>query len=63
MMKICPGTQPCAFTTGNTNYDCGGGNNRGARVSFNCPAGGQYTVFTANAASNRASTCNVQVRP
>jgi hypothetical protein len=63
MMRVCPGTEPCRFARGNTNDDCpGGGNNRGARVAFTCPASGQYTVLTAPTASNRAATCVPVVR-
>jgi hypothetical protein len=63
MMRVCPGGDACRSPGLGSNDDCpGGNNNRGARVAFNCPAGGQYTVLTGPAGSGRDATCNVSVR-
>jgi hypothetical protein len=64
MMRVCPGNEPCRFTQANSNDDCGeeDDNALGARVQFNCPAGGRYTVLTASSINGRPATCDVAVR-
>jgi hypothetical protein len=63
MLRVCPGNEPCKFSGNNSNDDCSNQNNaRGARVRFNCPASGQFTVLTAPSSTRQQSTCVVNVR-
>ena len=60
MMRVCPGDGPCSSPGLGSNDDCRRRAN-GARVDFDCPESGTYTVYVGPAKSNAQATCTVAV--
>jgi hypothetical protein len=63
MLRVCPGEVACAWPGLGSNDDCTPSMDvHGARVNFQCPPSGRFTVLTGSAASDTPASCNVEIR-